>query len=68
MTCVSYGVREQSLTPNLKACYDNIKSFSFILLKFVMHATNKQFLDKFDNGWKHFQNGRLIAIFSILRQ
>ena len=20
-TCVSYGVREQSLTPNLKACY-----------------------------------------------
>ena len=29
-----------------------MKSFSFILLKFVMHVTNKQFSDKFDNSWK----------------
>ena len=25
--------------------------FSFILSKFVMHVTNKQTSDKFDNGW-----------------
>ena len=29
---------------------DNMKSFSFILLKFVMRVTDKQFSDKFDNG------------------
>ena len=28
---------------------DNMKSFSFILLKFVIHITNKKFWDKFDN-------------------
>ena len=28
---------------------DNIKSFLFILHKFVMHVTNKQFSDKSDN-------------------
>ena len=33
-----------------------------------MHATNKQFLDKFNNGRKKIQNGRFIAIFHILRQ
>ena len=37
---------------------DNIKSFTFILFKFVMHVTNKQFSDKFDNGCKITQNGR----------
>ena len=31
---------------------DNLKSFSDILLKFVMHVTNKQFSDKFNNSWK----------------
>ena len=47
---------------------DNLKSFSHILFKFVMHVTNKYFLDKFNNGWKKIQNGRFIAIFLILRQ
>ena len=34
--------------------HDNMKSFLFILLKFVMHVTNKQFSDNFDNGWIFF--------------
>ena len=29
--------------------HDNMKSFSFIAPKFVMHVTNKQFSDKFNN-------------------
>ena len=33
-----------------------------------MHVTNNQFSDKFNNGWKKIQNGRLIVIFRILRQ
>ena len=33
-----------------------------------MHVTNDQFSDKFNNGWKKIQNGRLIAIFRFLRQ
>ena len=33
-----------------------------------MHATIDQFLDKFNDGWKKTQNGRLIAIFQLLRQ
>ena len=37
-----------------------MKSFSFILLKFGMHVTNKQFLVKFDNV--------IFVIFCILRQ
>ena len=32
-----------------------------------MHVTKDQFLDKFNNGLKKDQNGRLIVIFSILR-
>ena len=28
-----------------------------------MHVTNKQFSDKFNNGWEKNQNGRFIAIF-----
>ena len=47
---------------------NNLKSFPCVLLKFDMHATNKQFSDKFNNGWKQIQNGRFIAIFHILRQ
>ena len=31
---------------------DNLKSFTCILFKFVKHVTNKQFSDKFNNGWK----------------
>ena len=31
---------------------DNLKSFSRILFKFVMHVTNDQFSDKFNNGKK----------------
>ena len=46
---------------------DNLKSFSHILFKFVMHVTNDQFSDKFNNGRKK-KNGRFIAIFHILRQ
>ena len=33
-----------------------------------MHGTNKQFSDKFDNGWKNIQNDRFIVIFCILSQ
>ena len=44
------------------------QSFSCILFKFVMHVTNDQFSDKFNNGQKQIQNGRLIAIFRFLRQ
>ena len=33
-----------------------------------MHATNDQFSDKFNNGWKKIKNSRFIAIFRILRQ
>ena len=47
---------------------DKMKSCSFILHKFVMHVTNKQFLDKFDNGCKKIQNGRFTVIFCILLQ
>ena len=34
---------------------DNLKSFSHILFKFVMHVTNDQFSDKFNNGRKKKQ-------------
>ena len=30
-----------------------------------MHATNKHFSDKFNNGWKKSKNGRFIAIFAF---
>ena len=33
-----------------------------------MHVTNKQFLDKFNKGWKKIQNCWFIVIFHILRQ
>ena len=45
-----------------------MKSFSFILFKFVMHGTNKQFSDEFDSSLKTFLNGRFIEIFCILLQ
>ena len=41
---------------------------TFIVPKFVMHVTNDQLSEKFDNGWKLNQNGRFIAVFRILRQ
>ena len=47
---------------------DNLKSFSCILLKFVMLVTNDQFSDKFNNGRKKIQNDWFIVIFRILRQ
>ena len=34
---------------------DNMNSFPFILLKFVMHGTNKQFSDNFDRTSKKFK-------------
>ena len=43
-------------------------SFSCIIFKSVMHVTNNQFSDKFNNGRKKIQNGRFIVIFCILRQ
>ena len=46
---------------------DNLKGFSHILFKFVMHVSNDQFSDKFNNGRKK-KNDRFIAIFHILRQ
>ena len=33
-----------------------------------MYVTKDQFSDKFNNGQKKIQNGRLIAIFRLLRQ
>ena len=53
---------------NLTCGRDNLKSFPRILFKFVMHVTNDQFLDKFNNSQKKKKNGRFIAIFHILRQ
>ena len=44
---------------------DNLKSFLRILFNFVMHVTNNQFSDKFNNGWKKIQNGQFIVIFRI---
>ena len=46
---------------------DNMKCFSFIPLRFVMHVTNKKFSDKFLR-LKKIQNGQFIVIFCILRQ
>ena len=31
---------------------DNLRSFSCILPRYVMHVTNDQLSDKFNNGWK----------------
>ena len=42
-----------------------MKSFSFILLKFVMHVTNKQFPDKFDNGWNFFSKWPIYCDFLL---
>ena len=56
---------------NLTLGCDNLKSFSCILRKFVMHVSNKQFSDKFNNGWEKLKStwsNRFIVIFGILRQ
>ena len=42
--------------------HDILKSFSCILHKFVMHVTNAQFLDKFNNGWKKFKMADFTSI------
>ena len=39
-----------------------------IIFKSVMHATNNQFSDKFNDDWKKIENGRFIVIFRILSQ
>ena len=39
------------------------ENLSCILPKCVMHVTNDQFSDKFNNGWKKCENGRFIEIF-----
>ena len=41
----------------------NLKSFWCILTKFVMHVTNDQFSDKFNNGWKKFTMFDLLRLF-----
>ena len=53
---------------NIYCGRDNLKSFSCILPKFVMHVTNDQFSDKLNNGRKKIQNGRLIVLFRLFRQ
>ena len=50
---------------NLTFWRDNMKSFPLILLKVVLHVTNKQFSDNFDNCWKNVQNGRFIVFFAF---
>ena len=39
-----------------------LKSFSCIIFKSVMHVTNNQFSDKFNDGWKKNQNGLFIYV------
>ena len=50
---------------NLTLWRDNLKSFLCILRKFVMHVTNKQFSDKFDNGWTKFKMANLLQFFAF---
>ena len=45
---------------------DNLKSYSVILPKFVMHVTNDQFSVKFNNGWKKNQNEKKIEITDLM--
>ena len=44
---------------------NNMKRVSFILLKFVMHVTNKQFSDKFNNNWKKFKIDDFLWFFAF---
>ena len=39
--------------------------FPFIPFKFVTRVTNKQFLDKFDNGWKQNENDWFSGIIAV---
>ena len=41
-------------------------SVSFILLKFILHVINKQFLDKFDNGLKKNKIPDLLRFLALL--
>ena len=41
-------------------------SVSFILLKFILHVTNKQFLDKFDNGLKKIKMADFLRFLALL--
>ena len=44
---------------------NNLKSFSFILFKFVLRVINKVFSDKFNNGWKNIQMADLLRFFAF---
>ena len=44
---------------------DNLNSFSFILLKFVMYGTNKQFSDNFDSSLKKMLMAALLWFFAF---
>ena len=44
-SCVSVALRRRLR----RYWHNNLKSFSCILFKFVVHVTKKQFSDKFDN-------------------
>ena len=44
---------------------DNLKNFTCIIFKFLMHVTNKQFSDKFNNGWKRFKMADILRFFAF---
>ena len=50
---------------NLTCGRDNLKSFLRILFKFVMHVTNDQFSDKFNNGRKKKKMADLLRFFTF---
>ena len=50
---------------NLTLWANNLKSFSHILFKFVMHVTNDQFSDKFNNGRKKKKMADLLRFFTF---
>ena len=51
---------------NLTLCARYIwKVFLCILFKFVMHVTNEQFSDEFDDGWKKIKMADLVWFFAF---
>ena len=50
---------------NIYLWQHNFKSFPCILSKFVMHVTNDQFSDKFNNGQKKLKMADLLRFFAF---
>ena len=50
---------------NIYLWRDNLISFSCIIFKFVMHVTNKQFSNKFNNDWKKVKMADLLSFFAF---